>query len=205
MLTKIAFGSFRQSLVFLLIPLIQSCFMQPVNLPEIHKYQLTLNPCVTRSCVKTAHTLFVSMPQAIQPYNSTQMVYSQKRNEVCYFAENRWVTPLPQMMLPLIIQSIRKTHYFKTVVGFPTVANTSYRLDTSIITFKQEFCGKRSRVHIVLDVNLIYSNTQKVIATRRIEVCIPTLCPTPASGVEAYRVALSSALEQLNIFIISRM
>lgn len=205
MWTRIAFGSFRQSLVFLLIPLIQSCFMQPVCLPEIHKYQLTFNPCVTRSCVTTAKTLFVSMPQAIPPYNGMQMVYSQRRNEVCYFAENRWVTPLPQMMLPLIIQSIRKTHYFKTVVGFPTVANTSYRLDTSIITFKQEFCRQRSRVHIVLDVNLIYSNTQKVIATRRIEVCVPTLCPTPASGVEAYRCALIRVLQQLNTFIICKM
>jgi cholesterol transport system auxiliary component len=196
----------RQVLCFILLPLlIQGCFMQPVSLPEVHQYQLTANSSTSKTCSRTSQTLFVSLPLAIPPYSSTKMVYSQKPNEICYFAENRWVTPLPQMMLPLILQSIRKTHYFQTVVGFPMVANTNYQLDSSLITFKQEFCGQKSRVHILLDVTLICLNTQKVVASCRIDVLVPTLCPTPASGINAYQIALNSALRQLNSFIIDSL
>src|ERR1700722_1356039 len=100
----------RKLLIFLLFPLIQSCFMQPITLPEIHRYQLAVDLPVCTANSRTSRTLFVGMPQAIAPYDSTKMVYSQRRNELCYFAENRWVASPPQMMLPLIIQSVRNTH-----------------------------------------------------------------------------------------------
>jgi cholesterol transport system auxiliary component len=177
--------------------LIQGCF-SPVSLPEIHKYQLTINSSTCSSIPKTARTLFISLPHASAPYNTTQMVYSQTPNEICSFAENRWVTPLSQMTLPLMIQSIRNTHHFKAVAGFPTVVNTDYRLET----FKQEFCGQKSRVHITLDAALILAKTQQIIATRRIEVIVPASCKTPQAGVRAYQRAFNKVLRQLNWFTI---
>jgi hypothetical protein len=40
-----------------------------------------------------------------------------------------------------------------------------------------------------------------VIATKRIEICVPTRCPTPASGVVAYQCALDDVLSQLIEFL----
>jgi cholesterol transport system auxiliary component len=182
--------------------LTQGC-LQPIDVPEAHQHQLLVSsPICCGWGSKTCRTLFISLPQATQPYNSTKMVYSQRPCEISWFAQNRWVTPLPQMILPLMVQSLRNTHHFRAVAGFPTVACTDYRLDTSIITFKQEFCGQRSRVHIVLDATLIFSRTQSIVATRRIEVCVPTLCNTPESGVAAYQCAFNKVLKQLAGFII---
>jgi len=191
----------KLSIIATLALLTQGCF-SPVSLPEIHRYQLTTNSAACNSIPKTARTLFISLPHATAPYNTTQMVYSQTPNEICWFAENRWVTPLPQMTLPLMIQSIRNTHHFKAVVGFPTVANTDYRLETSLITFKQEFCGQKSRVHIILDAALILAKTQQIIATRRIEVIAPASCKAPQAGVAAYQCAFNKVLRQLNWFTI---
>lgn len=190
--------------LFLLVLPIQGCF-QPVELPEIHRYELYYNPSVCDNIVnaKTSKTLFITLPQANQPYNTTQMVYSQSPNEINYFAQNRWVAPTPQMILPLMLQSMRNTHYFKAVTGFPTVANTNYRLDTTIINFKQEFCGQRNWVHITLDATLIRSDNQKVIATRRINIALPTRCKAPEAAIKAYQCALNSVLRQLKWFIIS--
>lgn len=183
--------------------------MQPISLPEIHKYQLTANLPICCSTPKTSRTLYVGIPQSTAPYDSTKMVYCQRRNELSYFAENRWVATPSQMMLPLIIQSVRNTHCFKSVTGFPMVANTSYRLDTSIIKVKQEFCRQfcrqRSQVRVTIDATLTLSSTQKVIATRRIDVCVPTACPTPASAVDAYQIAVNKVLKRLNCFIIQNL
>lgn len=187
-------------LIFLGALLLSGCFMQPVQLPEIHKYQLTA--CFPAFFVpaKSDKVLFVNVPQAIYPYNSTHMVYGQKPNEVSYFAQNRWVSPPGQMMLPLIVQAIRNAGYFKAVIGPSTVADTDYRLDVTLLLFKQEFFGNRSQVHIVLDAVLMSSKTATILATRRIDVCVPS-CPTPASGVLAYQCALNKALVQLIQFV----
>ena len=186
--------------MLLLTLLLQGC-LQPVALPEIHKYQLC-TPTVLRCTPCAGQTLYISLPQAMGPYNTTQMIYSQCPYQISSFAEHRWAMPLPQMLLPLIVDSLRNANHFK-VVGFPTIANSRYRLDTSIVTFRQEFCRRGSQVHIILDATLIYSKTQKVIAARRIEVIVPTLCRTPESAVKAYQCALNSVLKQLKWFILA--
>jgi cholesterol transport system auxiliary component len=180
---------------------LSGCFMQPVALPELHKYQLNSCGPMFMTFGKSQKVLKVSLPQAFPPYNDTRMVYSQRSNEISYFSENRWVISPNRMLLPLMVQFIRNTHYFRAVVGFPSNADADYQLDTSLIVLKQEFCGQKSHVHVVLDVVLMNAQTRKVLATRRIDVCQPTRCPTPASGVAAYQCAIDKALGQLMQFL----
>lgn len=180
---------------------IGGCFMQPVVLPEMHKYLLTSCSLEFPAIHHSQKTLFVNLPEALAPYNQPRMVYSVCPNEIGYFTENRWAVSPNRMLLPVMIQAIRNAHCFKKVIGFPTCADTDYRLDTVLVLLKQEFCGQKSYVHVILDATLIDAQNHKVLATKRIHVCTPTQCPTPASGVVAYRCAFDRVLSQLIQFL----
>jgi hypothetical protein len=232
--------------------LLTGCFMQPVDAPEICRYQLNICaptipiPKVFQAATRRArsraaectmkymssetsaqqscslkdegYSLMVKMPYAAALYNTTNMIYSQCiytqsisscdaardvplcLNKVSRFAKNQWAQTPPQMLLPVIIQSLRNTHHFQSVVGFPSIVGADYRLDTSIICFRQEFKGCKSWVHITVDAAIIAARTQKIIATRRIDVIRPTICPTPVAGVQAYQEACNQMLVQLMYF-----
>lgn len=180
---------------------ISGCFMQPVALPEMHQYLLTSCSLCFPAVNHSQKTLFVNLPNALPPYNQTHMVYSLCPNEIGYFAENRWAALPNQMLLPLIVQSIRNAHCFKKIVGFPTLVDTDYQLNTTLISLKQEFYGQKSYVHVILDATLIAAQSRKVLATKHIDVCTPTRCKTPGSGVVAYRCALDQVLSQLIEFL----
>jgi cholesterol transport system auxiliary component len=187
--------------IFLLFLHLSGC-MGPVVLPEIHRYQLTGHGSIfvgRHSCTKT---LFVSMPQAISPYDTSKMFYRKKCNEIGSFSEHRWISTPAQMLLPPLIQAMCQTHRFKGVVAFPTVANADYRLDTTVVLLQQEFRCKKSYVHVMLDATLMGSCAQKILATRHIDVYVPTQCPTPVAGVSAYQCALSQVLLQLQYFVV---
>lgn len=181
----------------LLCVLMQGCFMQPVSLPEIHHYQLTAVSTPTKMPIKTNKTLLVSLPQAFDPYQTHCMVYTQTPHQIGFLAKNQWIAPLPQMLLPCIVKTMRENSHFKIVVGFPSVVNTDYRLDTQWIDFREVVCGRKSYVHLELDAILIDNKTQSIVQTKSIEVCVPMRCITPTAAVEAYQLALNCVLAQL--------
>src|SRR5262245_47084372 len=77
---------FHKLLLLLFTLLLQGC-LQPVALPEIHKYQLCTPTTSVLRCTPCAEqTLYISLPQAMGPYNTTQMIYSQCPYEISSFA-----------------------------------------------------------------------------------------------------------------------
>lgn len=197
--------------------------MGPVNLPEIHRYQLKSHLPICSGHHAGSKTIYVALPQANAPYNTSKMLYSQGCllavaplrcggellkcggfDEIRSFAEHAWVAPAPYMLLTSITQAMRNTRCFKAVASYPTVVQTNYRLETTLLLLQQEFCGKKSRVHIVMDANLINANTQSVVATRCFNVTEPA-CPGPVGGVVAYQCALDRVLNRLQSFIRSNI
>ncbi|WP_423063664.1 ABC-type transport auxiliary lipoprotein family protein [Candidiatus Paracoxiella cheracis] len=158
----------------------------PIATKPMNSYTLSsLRQSLRASHPRTKLTLLVSNPIAAPGYQTSAMIYMETPFELESFADNRWVAPPAQMLLPMFVRALRNTSYFYAVVSPPFSGITNLRLDTELIKLQQEFLLPTSRVRLVVQASLISNVTNHVVASRQFEVVVPTSENNPYGGVLA--------------------
>ena len=82
---------------------------------KIDKSTYTFSPSIAepQHASVIQKTLLINIPTTSAAYNTTQMVYSQQPYQLNYFAKNSWVDSPPQMLQPLLVQTLQ--HSFHAV------------------------------------------------------------------------------------------
>lgn len=173
----------------------------PVKSPQENTYVInTLPPCYFHS-YKSHLTLLVSQPQTPQAYNTNQIAYSLCPYALSYFSKNFWVDTPPQMLQPLIVQTLQDTCHYHAIVSPPFAGNYDLVLNTQLLNLYQDFKCKPSVVRLGIRVQLL-DTSGHVIATR--QFCINTIapCDNPYGGVIAANQAVACFLAQLAKFVL---
>ncbi|OGT41688.1 MAG: hypothetical protein A3F42_03025 [Gammaproteobacteria bacterium RIFCSPHIGHO2_12_FULL_37_34] len=195
----------RMILILFFFVLLVGC-LPPVKLESESNYILN-----TRSYqVKKSHqnrpiTLYVSLPETVPAYNTTQMAYTIKPYQIAYFAKNRWAETPSQMLQPLIVQSLQNTGYFHAIVTPPFVGNYHYTLNTQILQLQQNFIYHPGMVQLTVRVQLSQTATGQVIATKQFSIFEPIRQRTPYGGVVAANRATGKLLTQLTEFCLQEI
>jgi len=190
----------RVVLVSSILLLLTGCSLfSPVDNSQKTYVLATVNPNVLHA-PKTNLTLLVTPPQTSQAYNSTQMAYALCPYTLAYFSKHSWADTPPEMLLPLIVQSLQNTCHYHAVVIPPFGGNYDLALNTQLILLQQEFMKCPSRAHVVLRAQLINNTTQKVIATRQFDVRVIAKSDNPYGGVVAANCAVAKVLQELTQF-----
>lgn len=174
----------RLSLIVISSILMTAC--GPVSTAPVSSYtiaQLQIARAPIRS--QTSLSLLVSNPIASPGYQTAAMVYMMTPYELKSFANNRWVAPPAQMLLPVFVQALRNTGYFYAVVSPPFAGLTDYHLDTQILKLQQEFLLPTSMVRLSVQASLVNSRTSHVVASRLFEVSVSAQTNNPYGGVLA--------------------
>lgn len=196
--------SLSKKIIFLplvLVSVLTAC--SPVDIPNPTLYQLA--PVLPDKGIpkKSSHlSLLVSQPQAAPTYQTDKMIYVKAPYQIGYFTENRWSAEPAKMLQPLIMQSLQNTNYFTVVTSTPFSGYTDLRLDTTLLKLQQNFTTNPSMVELAIDVRLVSTITQHVIAGKRFVVTVPAE-NNPGGGAQAANQAIASFLEQLNSFLIN--
>lgn len=189
----------RIGLVLLISVFFVAC--GPVNVPPVSSYAITnLNPAPTSHYAATRYTILVSSPSASPGYQTSSMIYMVKPYELKSFADNQWVAPPAQMLLPLLVQSIRKTGHFAAVVSPPFAGLTNFHVDTQLLKLQQEFFTTPSVIRMSVQASLVSNLTSRVVASRLFEVIIPTQKDNPYGGVVAANQAANQIAERIAQF-----
>jgi cholesterol transport system auxiliary component len=132
---------------------------------------------------KASHriTLMVAEPKASSIYDTTEMAYSTKRYQLAYFSKNRWADSPPQMLQPLIVDALQRTHYFHAVGTASALGNYDFRLNTQLLELKQVF----------------YQNSPSEVHLKEFAVVENAPHNTPYGGVIAANRATSRMLTEL--------
>lgn len=165
-------------------------------------YMINTVPSSVVKAKRSSSVLLVRMPQANTAYNTTQMAYMTNNYQLSYFVKNRWAATPPQMLLPLMVQTLQNTRAFRAVIPSTTTGNASLVLDTQLIQLQQEFSGQSSQIHLVMRAQLSNGNTQHIIATKEFNIVEPTTANNPYAGVAATNQAVSRFLQQLAVFCV---
>jgi len=186
--------------------MVSSCsFLTPVKTDLSTKY--ILNRVPTYVPTKTTHiiSLLVSVPEARPLYNTTQMAYSIKPYQIAYFSQNEWAETPPQMLHPLLIQTLQNTHYFRAIIAPPSTSRYDYMLNTQILELRQDFTHRTPMLFMSVRAQLFKMSTNQVIATKQFSIEQPIPQESPYGGVYAANQATEIILKQIALFCLKRI
>jgi cholesterol transport system auxiliary component len=154
---------------------------------------------------RTRHiTLLVMPPNALPAYNTTLMAYTTCPYQIAYFAKNQWASTPPQMLHPLIVQTMQNTPHFYAVVSPPVTGSYEYVLNTQILELLQDFTRRPAVLRFTVRAQISRVATNRVIATRVFSIKHPMRVRAPCGGVYAANIATQQLLQQLAAFSVSK-
>ncbi len=150
-------------------------------------------------------SILISQPDSIAGYQTEQMLYTDKPFELSNFANSAWISSPANMLFPLIVQSIEKTHYFYAVASSPNSDKTDYRLDTQLIELQQNFITKPSVLELAVNVVLTHVEDSRVVRSRIISKRVTCPTDTPLGGVIAANKATFELTKTLSDFVVQNI
>ena len=177
----------------------------PVKIPLNNQYQLNAFSAKKMTNKPRAITLFVTPPEAVAGYQTQQMIYVNKPFQVGVFAKNAWANPPGDMLYPLMIQSLQKTHYFSAVTSGSYSDAANYRLDTQLLYLNQNFLTNPSTLELSIKVVLTRVSDQHVLGSQLFKASVPCQHDTPYGGVVAANKAVWQFTEKMSEFVVSHL
>lgn len=176
-----------------------------VKAPLNNQYQLNAFSAKQMTSHTRPVTLFVTAPEAVPGYQTDRMFYINKPFQVEVFAKNAWANPPGDMLYPLMIQSLQKTHYFFAVVSGIYSDAADYRLDTQLLYLNQNFLKKPSTLDFSAKVVLTRVADKQVMGSQLFTASIPCLQDTPYGGVVAANKAVWQFTEKMTDYVVSHI
>lgn len=173
----------------------------PVNV-DTTKNVLNNIPMGLPSEITHSATLLVLTPETMPAYATTQMAYSTQAYQIAYFTKNEWAETPSQMMQPLIVQTLRNTHFFSEVLSPPSFGHHTFALRIEILELKQDFTSEPAILQLAMRISLAREATNQVVATRELSVSQPMGRRNPYAGVVAANEALPTLLRELAKFVV---
>ena len=156
------------------------------------------NPAVKKS--QRRISLLVTQPEASSLYNTTSMAYTTHPYQIGYFVKSTWAEPPPQMLQPLVIQTLQRTHYFRSVGSLSNIGQYNLTLNTQLIQLEQDYSRQPHRVHVILRAQIVNPNTNQILASKEFSAHEIIRRDTTYDGVVATNQAVAKILNQLAAF-----
>lgn len=183
--------------------LLSACSLSPVKVDPGTSYLINTSPSsVPVKRTEQAGNLLVTRPECDAVYNTTQMAYTNKPYQLGYYVKNRWAETPPQMLQPLIIETMQKTHHFHSVGSASASTTYDYVLNTQILTLKQDYTRRPHAAELKIHAELVNAKTNAVLGSKDFYVTEPLAQDNPYAGVAAINKATSSVLRQMATFVL---
>jgi cholesterol transport system auxiliary component len=186
---------------------LSSCSLSPMKTPPESTYTLTDTAQLTDAShsARSNKTILITTPVASSGYQSSRMIYQTVPYQMKSFGDHRWVAPPSDLLLPLIANRIRATHYFHAVVTSPFSGSANFQLNTQLLILQQEFLQPQSVVRLVVQATLINMANGHVVASRVFKVVVPADQNNPYAGVVAANQAVQLVLSHMTRFVLKHV
>ncbi len=175
----------------------------PVDI-DTKKYMLNDIPLdLPREKTRSA-TLLVLVPDTMPVYATTRMAYSAQAHQIAYFSRNEWAETPSQMIQPLIVETLRNTHYFSEVLSPPYFGRSTFAIHVEILELEQDFTSEPAMLLLAMRVHLSREATNQTVATQELSVREPMSERNPYAGVVAANEAMPKLLRELAKFVVEK-
>jgi cholesterol transport system auxiliary component len=173
----------------------------PINI-DTKKHVLNNVPLDLPSERTRSTTLLVLVPETLPLYATTQMAYSTEIYQIAYFTKNEWAEAPSLMIQPLVVQTLRNTHYFSEVLTPPYFGPHSFGLRIEILELRQDLTSEPATLRLAMRLSLSRDAMNQVVATKDLSVSQPMKERNPDAGVVAANEAMSILLRDVAKFVV---
>jgi cholesterol transport system auxiliary component len=193
----------RPALIACVVLFSGCALFSPVKIDK-KKNVLNNTPLDLPSETTRSATLLVLVPETMPAYATTQMAYSTQAYQIAYFSQNEWAETPSQMIQPLIVKTLRSTHYFSEVMSPPYFGHHTFALHVEILELKQDFTSEPATLQLAMRIYLSREPTNQIIATKELSVREPMSERNPYAGVVAANEAMPKLLRELAKFVVEK-
>lgn len=179
--------------------------LSPVQPSKMNTYLIDDIPQNIQQKKGNRLTLLVMPPTSRPIYHTNQIAYTVKPFQIRYFVQNQWAETPSQMFLPLLVNTLQQTHYFRAIVTPPYEGKYNYILNTHILRFQLDATRQPNKMQFNVLVQLIHYPTQKVIATKLLTVQVRATKTMPYGVILAANEASQEMLAKIAIFCLTHL
>jgi len=145
--------------------------------------------------------LRVSMPASAPGFGSTRMAYTDQPSRLAYFAYHEWVDTPARMLAAMLERRLDAGGMFRAVLTGSSDIRTDLRLDSEIITLRQDFNEDDSTVMLDIKVGLVDVSSRLLLASKSFRYEEPADTANAEGGVAAANRAADRFLSDLTDFV----
>lgn len=145
----------------------------------------------------------VSAPVAAPGYGGARLLYLREAHHLEAYAYHRWADAPARMLEPLLVRELEASGRFRVVVPSHVSSRSELRLDSELLYLHQRFTDGGSRVELGLRVDVVETDSARVLAGEVFRLQEPVTDPVPYGVVEASNRAVTALLRQVREWIIS--
>ena len=181
-----------------------ACTLFPAPPPEVQRGMLTELPTespVRGGLLPASATLLIVTPRTQRAYDTTQMAYTVRDHEIAYYRDHEWGSTPAEMMQPLLVTTLERTHRFAAVLAVPYGGRSTHVLQTQIGELVQDFTQPAPAVRIAMHLQLTNAVSRRSVS-KEIVVTEPMSQRSPEAGIAAANHAAAKALQQVAQFVL---
>ncbi|MFL9896636.1 ABC-type transport auxiliary lipoprotein family protein [Paraburkholderia fungorum] len=194
----------RTTFSVLCVVLLSGCALFSPVKSDTKQYVLNDIPLDLPSEQTHSATLLVLISETGPLYATTRMAYTNQAYQVAYFSQNEWTETPSQMIQPLIVETLRHTHYFSEVLPSPDFGRHTFVLRSEILDLKQDFTSDPAMLQLTMRFYLSREAMNQVIATKELSVREPMRERNPYAGVVAANEAMVKLLRELARLVVDK-
>jgi len=173
-----------------------------VTTPHIVEYSLKTVTKIekTKDSQCKQKSLKLSQTFSANTLMNQAMRYTQGDSSEYTFSESKWSQSPNRALTQSLLESIRESDTFATVVGYRSRAKADYVLESELEEFMHYFDTQtqESYVRVRLALSLLESKSAKSLASVTFDEQVAVEELSASGGVKAYNQALTSLLEKSN-------
>jgi cholesterol transport system auxiliary component len=181
-----------------------ACTLFTAPLPEVQRSMLTemsSDPPQSGGSVPATGTLLIVTPRTQSAYDTMQMAYILRDHEIAYYRDHEWGATPSEMMRPLLVTTLERTHRFAAVLEVPYGGRSTYVLQTQIGELVQDFTQPTAAVRVAMHLQLTNTVSRRAVS-KEIVITEPMSQRSPQAGIAAANRATAKALQEVAQFVL---
>lgn len=175
----------------LLACLLSACSLLPTS-EQVQIYRL---PTVT-SAHNQAETLNWSLrlmtPHANQTLDSVRIAVIPEGNLITNYKGIRWSERAPVLLRDRLLDAFQTDGRLQTITSDTSTFNVDVELTSELSAFQSEYRNGKPEIRIILDMHLVNSQSQQVIASHRFDIHQTSKNSDAKSVIQAFGLACDS-------------
>lgn len=144
---------------------------------------------------RTARTVVITQPEAVQTYDSSRVVVREGGNILSYLPEAQWSDTLPRLLQTRMLQTFEASN-------FPNIGRPDDQLavDITLATEIREFeinVGQTTEARIVINAKLVDENRRQIFANQSFAASRPAVTEPATAAIAALDAALQDVMTQI--------